>query len=89
MGSKNSANSNNFDVVKQFVYLDTAINTNNDVSLEIKRRITLSNRCYFGFNRHLSSRDQSRGPKLILYKALTMFEGKVLSKIFWSSKSRR
>ena len=30
-------NSYNFDIVKEFIYLSTAINTNNDVSLEIKR----------------------------------------------------
>ena len=36
------------------------VNTNNDVSLEIKRRVTLANRCYFGLNRQLSSRDLSR-----------------------------
>ena len=45
------ANSYHFDVVMEFVYLGTAINTNNDVSLEIKRRVTLANRCYFGLNR--------------------------------------
>ena len=52
MGSQ----SYNFDVVKEFIYLGTAINTHNEVSLEIKRRVTLANRCYFGFNRQLSSR---------------------------------
>ena len=37
MGSQITANSYNFDVVKEFIYLGTAIKTNNDVSLEIKR----------------------------------------------------
>ena len=41
MGSPITANSYNFDVVKQFIYLGTAINTNNDVSLEIKRKIII------------------------------------------------
>ena len=50
----------NVDVVKEFIYLGTAINTNNDVSLEIKRRITLANRCYFGLNKQWSSRDLCR-----------------------------
>ena len=27
------------------------LSTNNDISLEIKRRVTLGNRCYFGVNR--------------------------------------
>ena len=42
MGSQITANSNNFDVVKEFIYLGTAINTNNDVILEIKRIVTLA-----------------------------------------------
>ena len=37
----------NFEVVKDFVYLGSSINTDNDISLEIRRRITLANRCYF------------------------------------------
>ena len=32
----------------------TAITTNNDGSLEIKRRVTLPSRCYFGLNKQLS-----------------------------------
>ena len=35
MGSQITANSYNFDVVKDFIYLGTAINTTNDISLEI------------------------------------------------------
>ena len=31
-----------------------------DVTLEIKRRITLANRSYYGLNRQLSSKDPSR-----------------------------
>ena len=67
-----TVNSYNFDVVKEFIYLGTAINTNNDVSLEIKRRVTLTYRCYFGLNRQLSTRDLSRATKLTLYKALIL-----------------
>ena len=55
-----------------YIYLGTAINTNNDVSLEAKRRVTLANRCYFGLNRQLSSRDLSRATALTLYKALIL-----------------
>ena len=44
----------------------------NDVSLEIKRRITLANRCYYGLNGQLSSRDLSRTTKLILYKTVIL-----------------
>ena len=66
MDSQITANSYSFDVVKEFIYLGTAINTNNDVSLEIKRRVTLANRCYFGLNRQLSA------TKVKLYKALIL-----------------
>ena len=54
MGSQITANSCNYDVVKEYIYLGFAINTNNDVSQEIKRRVTLTNRCYFGLYRQLS-----------------------------------
>ena len=59
------ANSCNFDVVKEFICLGNAINTNNDVSLEIKPRVTHANRCYFGLNRQLCK-------ELTLYKALIL-----------------
>ena len=59
-------------VVKEFIYLGCAVTTRNDASLEIKRRITLANRCYYGLNRQLSSRDLSRTTKLTLYKTLIL-----------------
>ena len=40
----------------QFIYLGSAVTTKNDVSLEIKRRITLVNRCYYGLNGQLSNK---------------------------------
>ena len=46
--------------------------TKNDVSLEIKRGITLANRCYYGLNGQLSNRDLSRTTKLILYKTVIL-----------------
>ena len=61
-----------FDTVKEFIYLGSAVTNKNDVSLEIKRRITLANRCYYGLNGQLSNRDLSRTTKLILYKTLIL-----------------
>jgi hypothetical protein len=61
-----------FEVVKDFVYLGSSINTTNNISLEIKRRITLANRCYFGLRRQLSKRALSRKTKNCLYKSLIM-----------------
>ena len=40
----------NFEVVKDFVYIGSSINTNNEIRLEIRRRITLANRCYLGLS---------------------------------------
>ena len=48
--SRITADNNTFDTVKEFIYLGSAVTTKNDVNLEIKRRITLSNRCYYGLN---------------------------------------
>ena len=72
MGSQITGNSYNFDVVKEFIYLGIAIDTNNDTRLEIKRRVTLANRNYFNLNRQLSSRDLSRTTKFTLYKPVIL-----------------
>ena len=66
--SRITADHYTFDTVKEFIYLGSAVTTKNDVSLEIKCRITLANRCYYGLNRQLSNRDLSRTTKVILYK---------------------
>ena len=60
-----------FDTVKEFIYL--AVTIKNYVSLEVKRRINLANRCYYGLNRQLGSRDLSRTIKLIFYKNMCFF----------------
>ena len=60
----------NLETVKEFIYLGSAITTKNYVSLQINRRITLANRCYYSLNVQLSSRDLFRMIKLILYKML-------------------
>ena len=61
-----------FDTVKEFIYLGFAVTTKNDVSLEIKQRITLANGCYYGLNGQLSNRDLSRTIKIMLYKTLIL-----------------
>ena len=61
-----------FDKVKEFVYLGSAVITKHDISLEIKLRITLADRYYYGFNGQLSNRNLSRMTKLILYKTLIL-----------------
>ena len=42
--SRIMADNYNFDTVEEFIYLGSAVTTQNDVSLEIKRRITFANR---------------------------------------------
>ena len=46
----------NFEVVKDIVYLCSSINTDNDISLEIRCRIILPNRWYFGLRKKLSKK---------------------------------
>ena len=62
----------NFEVVKHFVYLGSSMNTDNDISLEMRRRITLANRCYFGPRKQLSKRGLSWSTKSCLYKSLML-----------------
>ena len=59
-----------FEVVKQFVYLGSLVTPNNDVSLEIQRRIQTANRCFFGLRKQLMSKHLSRQTKYIIYKTL-------------------
>ena len=61
-----------FEVVKDFVYLGSSVNTNNNISLEIRRRITLASRCYYGLSKQLSKRALSRKTKTSMYKSLIM-----------------
>jgi Reverse transcriptase (RNA-dependent DNA polymerase) len=59
-----------FEVVKEFVYLGSLVTPNNDVSLEIQRRIQTANRCFFGLRKQLQSRHFSLSTKNIIYKTL-------------------
>ena len=60
-----------FYTVKEFIYLGSVVTTKNYVSLEIKRRITLASRCYYGLNGQLSNRDLYRTTKLIISNYIT------------------
>ena len=60
----------NFEVVKDFVYLGCSINTDIDICLEIRRRITLANRCYFGLSKQLSKKALS-GERRFVYTSLS------------------
>ena len=62
----------NFEIVKDFVWLGSSVNNNTNVSLEIKRRVTLASRCYFGLSKELSNKALSRKTKLQMYKTLIL-----------------
>ena len=55
-----------FEVVKDFVYLSCGINFYKDISLEIRRRITLAHRCFFGLRKQLGKKVLSWRTKICL-----------------------
>jgi Reverse transcriptase (RNA-dependent DNA polymerase) len=57
-----------FKMVNRFVYLGSELNANNDITDEIKRRITLGNRSYYSLLKILRSKSVSRNTKCVLYK---------------------
>lgn len=77
LGQNVSIDSYNFEEVKYFVCLGSAINTENDTSTEIKRRITIANPCFFG----LYGAEAWTLTKADEY-ALGCFEGKILRLIY-------
>jgi hypothetical protein len=56
-----------FEVVKEFVYLESLMTPTNDVSLEIQRRIQTANRSFFGLRKHLRSSHLSRQTKFTIH----------------------
>jgi hypothetical protein len=50
--------------------MGSLVTPNNDVSLEIQRRIQTANRCFFGLRKQLQSGHLSRPTKFVIYKTL-------------------
>ena len=48
--SRNDAN-HNIEVVRNFIYLGSEVTSDNNTSVEVKRRIVLANRCLYSLNR--------------------------------------
>ena len=80
-----------FEVVKNFIYLGTAINKTNDIRFEIQRRIVMADRCYYGLSKQFRNKATSRQTKLTIYKTLVLpmllygsrvFKRKILRKIY-------
>ena len=62
--------SRKFEVVKEFIYLATQITADNNISAEIRRRITLASRSLYGLSKHLRSKMLSRTTKFKVYNTL-------------------
>ena len=56
--------------VDNFKYLGTMVNEMNNRSVEVKARLTMANRAYYGLQNHMKSRIISRNTKTLLYKTL-------------------
>jgi len=59
-----------FDIVDEFVYLGALARADNDISIEIKRRIMAANRSYHGLQKHLRSNILTIKTKCSIYKTL-------------------
>jgi hypothetical protein len=57
-------------MVQSFTYLGSLINANNDISVEIKKRILLTNKGFYGLKRQFRSQFLSIKNKRKLYKTL-------------------
>jgi hypothetical protein len=60
-----------FEKVHMFKYLGSLVTYKNDVSVEIKNRIRLCNKCCYGLRKYLGCRNISLGTKYLIYKTLT------------------
>lgn len=60
----------NFEVVDSFVYLGSLVNQDNSVQKEVRRRITLGNRCFYGLHKLFRAKTLSRSLKCTLYRTL-------------------
>ena len=61
-----------FEAVNEFTYLGSSINTENDITQEIKRRIMIANRTLFVLSKILRSKFVRRNTKLKIYKTLVI-----------------
>ena len=59
-----------FQRVDNFKYLGTMVNEMNNRSVEVNARLTMTNRAYYGLQKHMKSRIISRNTKTLLYTTL-------------------
>jgi len=60
----------NFEAVQSFTYLGSLINVNNNNSAEIKKRILMANKGFYGLKRQFRSQFLSIKNKIKLYKTM-------------------
>ncbi|CAG9829236.1 unnamed protein product [Diabrotica balteata] len=70
IGHQFTVDNSTFKVVDKFTYLGSLIIKENVMTEEIKQRIILANKCYFGLSRHMRSRNLSQKTKITIYKTL-------------------
>jgi hypothetical protein len=58
--------------VTEFIYLGSLINCTNDLEEEIKSRIIIGNRCYYGMLKLMKSQLLKRKTKCQLYKTIKL-----------------
>jgi hypothetical protein len=59
-----------FEKMHMLKYLGSLVTDKNDISVEIKNKIGLGNKGYYGQRKHLGSRSRSLGTKCLIYKTL-------------------
>ena len=57
-------------LLTSLVYLGALTHKDNDISIEVKRRIISANRSYHGLQRHLRSKILTKKTKISIYKTL-------------------
>ena len=72
IGQNVTIGSYDFEVVKEFVYLGSSVNSSNKTSDEIIRRIVLGSRCMYGLNYLLRSKHLTRRTKIQIYTTLIL-----------------
>ena len=69
-GQSVTMNGHTFEVVDNFVYLGSQVDSANNIGNVIKRRVTLGNRSYFSLLKLLRSKAVIRNLKCTLYKSV-------------------
>ena len=70
VGSHLSIDGKSFEVVQEFKYLGSFINTLADVSMEVRKRIHSAYGAFYSLKHLFTSKSLSRGTKIMLYKTL-------------------